>query len=113
MTLTLPFPPSLNRMYRVVHGRFLTSKVGREYKQTVGLTALAARVTPFQGPIGITVRLYRPAKRGDADNFLKVALDSMQGHCYNNDSQIIELHVYRNDDAANPRMEVEICQIPA
>ena len=61
-----------------------------------------------EGDVNITVRLFRPAKRGDADNFSKVMLDALQGHAYQNDGQITELHVYRADDKMNPRVEVEV-----
>jgi len=58
--------------------------------------------------VAVTVRLYRPAKRGDIDNSLKVLLDALQGHVYNDDAQIVELHAYRYDDKRDPRVEVDV-----
>jgi crossover junction endodeoxyribonuclease RusA len=107
--LTLPYPPSLNRLYRMVNGRFLTSEVGRDYKKAI-LRSIHG-VKKIEVPIRITVEAYRPAKRGDLDNTLKALVDSMQGICYENDSQIVEIHAYRKDDKVNPRVEIEIVPV--
>lgn len=108
MSLVLPFPPSLNRMYRTVNGRFLTSEVGRAYKEECGWSARIQGCTPHTGLLTVTVYLYRPSRRGDADNYTKVLLDSLQGIAWLNDNQIEELHIYRRLDPKNPRVELTI-----
>lgn len=120
MILTLPYPPSLNRMYRsVVIGRFarvLLSKEAREYKDAVALRCIrAGLVTPILKPqlLSIEIRLFRPRRSGDIDGALKGLLDSMQGFVYENDSQIKELHVVRGDDKHNPRVEVTVSELAA
>lgn len=55
--------------------------------------------------------MYRKAKRGDLDNFLKCLLDGMQGVMYKNDKQIVELVARRHDDKLNPRVEVKVCAV--
>jgi crossover junction endodeoxyribonuclease RusA len=109
-TLILPFPPSANRYWRSVPGRgVLLSAEARRYKEDAGMVALAAGVRPVDGPVALTVTLYRPAKRGDLDNRIKVLLDALGGGiAYRDDSQVVELHAYRRDDAANPRVEVQV-----
>lgn len=109
--LTLPYPPSLNRMYRMVGGRFLISKVGRSYKEEVEKFCMVQRFTPLDGEISVTVRAYRPERRGDLDNTFKVLLDSIKGACYHDDSQIVELHAKRFDDKLRPRIEIEIQEV--
>jgi crossover junction endodeoxyribonuclease RusA len=109
--LTLDYPPSLNRMYRMVNGRFLISEVGRDYKKLVGDICLVNRLSPLSGQVCIRLDAYRPAKRGDLDNLFKVLLDSIKGYCYHDDKQIVEMHAYRRDDKANPRVEVEITEV--
>ncbi len=109
MRITLPVPPSLNRYYRTFRGRILMSAEGRTYKTLAAGLALQQGAKPIAGPIRVSVWVYRPAKRGDIDNFSKCLLDSLAGGvCYENDAQIIELHLYRGDDKLRPRVEVEV-----
>jgi Holliday junction resolvase RusA-like endonuclease len=111
ITLTLPYPPSLNRMYRSVAGRVLISREGRAYKKLIGDLCLMKRVRPMDGDVSLTLTAYRPRRSGDLDNTQKALLDALQGHVYHNDGQIVEIHARREDDKANPRVEVEITQI--
>jgi Holliday junction resolvase RusA-like endonuclease len=37
-------------------------------------------------------------------------LDSLQGFAYADDKQVTELHLIRDDDKRNPRVEIEIRQ---
>ncbi len=108
MKLTLPMVPSLNRMYRTVQGRMLISAEGRAYKKTVGQLCLIQRVKPLLGEIALTVTVYRPAKRGDLDNYFKGLMDSLNGIAWMDDSQIVEIHAFRKDDKHDPRIEIEI-----
>ena len=39
-------------------------------------------------------------------------LDSLRGIAYADDKQIVEIHAYRRDDPANPRIEVVIESAP-
>jgi crossover junction endodeoxyribonuclease RusA len=66
---------------------------------------------PFAGPVAVYLHVYRARKAGDLDNSAKVLLDALQGVAYNDDAQIVELHLYRHDDKANPRVEVEVRKI--
>lgn len=110
MTITFPYPPSVNRYWRtIVKGKRafpILSSEAREYKAR--MAAYAAVLQPSQEPVSLTIRLYRPRKAGDIDGPLKPLLDALQGLLYVNDSQIVEMHVTRHDDKANPRVEVEI-----
>ena len=109
--LVLPWPPALNRLYRIFQGRFLISREGRSWKEQAGWLALVAGVTPLEGPVGVTLDLYRPRKRGDIDGYCKALLDAMQGHLWHNDDQIVEMHVFRWDDKTSPRVEVRAWQV--
>ena len=112
MRLILPVPPSLNRYYRTFRGRILLSAEGRAYKTLAAGLALQQGAKPIAGPIAVSVWVYRPAKRGDLDNYAKCLLDSLAGGvCYGNDDQIIEAHWYRGDDKGNPRVIVEVSRI--
>jgi len=101
--LTLPIPPSANKYWIYARGRVRTSPEAKAYKDAVRL------LTPkyiIEGRVAVNVSVFRPAKRGDLDNFLKVMLDSLEGVLYNNDRQITEIHAFRYDDKDNPRVEL-------
>ncbi|MGH2080234.1 RusA family crossover junction endodeoxyribonuclease [Aerococcus urinaeequi] len=52
----------------------------------------------------------RPPKKPDIDNYIKGTLDSLNGIFWNDDGQIVDLHIgkYYSD---NPRIEMEIKEI--
>jgi len=105
-TVTLPVAPSSNRYWRVWRNRAVRTKEAEAYiaavKRAVGRRAL------FLGPVAVTIHWYRAARMGDLDGRLKVALDAFQGSVYENDRQIVELHAYRHEDPAAPRMEITV-----
>lgn len=90
----------------------VVSAEAQEYKARVATIAHAAGLTPMAGPVAVYVHVYRARKAGDLDNFgTKILGDALQGIAYQNDSQIIEWHLWRHDDKAQPRVEVEIRQV--
>lgn len=110
--LTLPYPPSANRYWRNVKGRTLKSKAARTYALACQWSARAQMDGDMlAGDVAVRLDLFRPAKRGDLDNRIKVALDAIQGIAYADDKQIVEIHAYRHDDKADPRLEVAITAI--
>lgn len=114
ITLTLSEPPSANRYWRHVGNQVLLSRMARLYKQAAGLSALAQGVRepiPLGVPCAVTLRWFRGRKSGDLDNRIKIALDALQGVAYVSDSQVVEMHAYRADDKANPRMEITLTEI--
>jgi crossover junction endodeoxyribonuclease RusA len=110
ITLTLPYPPSANRLWRIWRGRQILSAEARQYKSTVALLARMVCETPlpYESLVSMTVRVYRPRKAGDLGNRIKILQDALNKVAYNDDEQIIEEHHYRCDDKANPRVEVII-----
>lgn len=117
MKLTFPYPPSANRYWRVDRRGFTyVSEEARAYKASIYLLARAAlRAGGYRDEfpvfdsrlVKITVRIYRPQRRGDLDNRLKVLLDAVKGVLFTDDEQIDEIHARRFDDKHNPRVEVE------
>ena len=104
--LTLPYPPSVNRLWRhvVICGavRTLLSKEGRDY-----CVAARAGITgePLTGRLAVRVIVYPPdRRRRDIDNICKACLDALSREKGNehgfpgvwlDDSQIDILHVER------------------
>lgn len=107
-TFELPYPPSANRYWRNFRGRTVKSEEARQYQQLAWLLAKQAMSTPLAGPVAIELCIYRPQRRGDLDNRIKVCLDALQGCAYHNDSQVTELHAYLFDDKTRPRVKITV-----
>ncbi len=105
--LILPLPPSINHYWRHVGRRVLLSSKGRSYKRQVQAELLVQRCPRFpSGPVKLTATVYRPRRQGDLDNFAKALCDSLCGHAYADDRQIVESHWYLREDKSNPRVEI-------
>jgi len=119
VALTLPVPPSVNHQYATVNGRRLLSSAGRAYKAQVGQlvwlklaqsvhrTGLLAWLQSDW--LALSIRFYfTSALRRDVDGGLKIAQDSLCEGLGINDNRIIETHLYKHIDKANPRIEVHL-----
>ena len=98
--ISLPFPPSVNVMYR--RGKFSTylSQQGRDYKQKV--SEMIAEYKPaienaLQGRLSVFLGMSAPSRRAyDIDNRIKCVLDSLQdAGVFEDDEQIDYLTVLR------------------
>jgi crossover junction endodeoxyribonuclease RusA len=79
--VTLPFPVSVNAMYRSVRGRVIKSARYRAWIQQAGLHINAQRPVKIVGPVHIRLDLVAPdARNRDADNLLKPVLDLLVAH---------------------------------
>lgn len=105
-TLVLPLPPSLNHYWKHWRNRVVKTTEAKDYVRTVRVQALARRMKPMMGAVGVTMHVYRRQRRGDLDGFQKLLLDALQGVAYENDSQVTELHAYRHEDPSDPRVVV-------
>lgn len=107
--LVLPYPPSLNMMYPTNRtGKRYLSTRGQRFKKAAIDALTKQRAVFMTGELTVVLRLYRPKKQGDIDNYSKGVFDAMKGICFEDDKQICELHIYRYDDKTCPRVEVEI-----
>ncbi len=109
--LILPYPPSSNTLYATFRGRRITSAIGRKFKSDIALLARQQGARLLNGDLSVTFRVFRPIRRGDLDNRLKISQDALKGICFEDDRQIIEIHAFRFDDKANPRIEIEVKQL--
>ena len=112
MQLTLPMPPSVNRIWRRKKGGgvYLDPKAA-EFKETVGRICLIERVKPIPRPI-VTLHVYFPNHRSDVDNRAKLTLDALQGFAYQNDKEIVCVCLWKHFDKNDPRVEVTITTAP-
>lgn len=103
-TFTLPLVPLLNRYYRRGRNATYLSSEGREYKKTVA--AMLHGTAPLTGAVAISARIYRARNAGDVDGYAKGLLDALQGVLYDDDKCVTALHLYKDLDRRNPRVEV-------
>jgi crossover junction endodeoxyribonuclease RusA len=119
LLITLPVPPSVNHQYATVNGRRLLSSVGRHYKDQVSqqlwvaLAQSPVRATLMQRlqsrPLALSIRFFfTSALRRDVDGGLKIAQDAVCEGLGLNDNRIVETHLYKHIDKANPRIEVTL-----
>lgn len=119
--LSLPWPPSVNRIWRTprkgpLAGRVLLAADGREYRRTVAAISLVTLGgTPqIESRLSVVMRLSPPDRRKrDIDNSAKAVLDAlMHAGVYRDDSQIDDLHIIRGALAVNAgSVTVEIREI--
>ena len=78
----LPFPPSVNALYRAVGGRSILSAAYRAWKIEAGKVLNSQRPRKFIGPVSVEVTLCPPNKRRrDIDNAgFKAVLDLLVSH---------------------------------
>ena len=63
----------------------------------------------FSGDVVVEMVFFR--KNGvscDLDNLAKAVLDGLTGAVFANDSQVVGLHAWKDEDGENPRVEVQI-----
>ena len=95
ITLTLPYPPSVNNYYLASGHRRYISKRGMVFK-----AAVAQACKDLQGfggrPVELSIALHpRDQRLMDIDNCGKALCDSLQGYLYDNDQQVWKLTIER------------------
>ena len=97
-----PYPPSLNKMYRVERNgfrRFLTT-AAKKYKADCAIIAGMGKSgsVAIEGLVEVSIILRPPdRRRRDLDNTLKLLLDSLNGIYWDDDSQIARLTIERGE----------------
>jgi len=108
-TITLLTEPiSLNLMYR---GRRFSTPRGKTTKRGMQgeILTQASNIGLIEEDVALNVMFYfKDERKRDIDSHLKCLLDSMTGIIYRDDSQITELHVFKEVDKKNPRTVVQI-----
>ena len=108
ITLVLPYPPTVNHMYRRARGHLALTPEALAFRHAVRMIAMVQGVTPICGPVAVFLDVYRPRRRGDLDNILKATLDALNGIAYRDDQQVEQITAVRYDDKRAPRIEVSV-----
>ncbi len=114
ITLTLPYPPSVNQTWRHVGNKVLLSKHGRAYRIAVGRAVLHQRGNKhLSGPLKVQIDMHPPDNRKrDADNALKSACDALQhAGVFDDDYQIFDLRIVRKDKIPGGLLYVTIAEV--
>lgn len=107
-----PVPKGRPRFSR--NGHAFTPAKTREYEALVAKVAQEAVDATGWNPEDVTdyrvdVRIYRAAKRGDVENYVKSCLDGMNGVVWPDDRMVEVIRAQRYDtDKNNPRIEVKV-----
>ena len=84
ITISIPAPPSVNRMWRSHWGRVHRSPVYLGWIKQAGLHIISQRpqllLRAIPGPYSLIVRLRPRQPAADLDNFLKAIPDLLQAH---------------------------------
>jgi crossover junction endodeoxyribonuclease RusA len=119
LKLTAPLPPSVNHQYATVGNRRVLSKEAQAFKRNVKKLIERARMdfaisieteTTLQTSLlGVYLTFYfeTPFKR-DLDGGLKICLDAVCGSLGVDDRSIVDLHLTKQIDPLNPRVDIEI-----
>ena len=117
MTLTLPYPPGSNRLWRSVRGRTILSAEAIAWKQTAAWQARAVGCPPLAGNVAVQMILHpRLTKAGkasrtrlDVDGGIKITLDALQGLAYANDKQVTRLSAQIGLPRPEGGLTVSVC----
>ena len=104
-------PVPVNQKYGVQRGKMVLSKKYRDTKKALQqeMWVLNSPNKPEEGDVAVNVIFYFGNQRAnDIDNCLKILLDAAEGILFINDSQVTELHVFKEYDKKNPRVEISV-----
>lgn len=104
LTVTLPYPPSANRLWVIARNRIILSAAGKAWERSVHVAMLDAIVISdweelSELPIAVTITLHPKAtKKGvasrtriDLDNCIKPTLDAANGLLWVDDKQVVSI----------------------
>lgn len=113
ITLTLPWPPSVNAYWRMFQNRMIISKDGREYRQEVLANVPIAARRKLTGRLTVTITAWPPdRRRRDIDNLPKCVLDALaKAGVYEDDSQIDYLAIERGDVCEKGRLDIMVREV--
>lgn len=115
ISLTLPYPPTVNTYWRVSHGRFYIAQKGVNFRNEVLARAMQQKLqNKLTGRLKVEVIATMPDNRiRDLDNLNKAILDSLSySKVIEDDKYIDDLRIVRGGiDKNNSRVDVYISEI--
>jgi crossover junction endodeoxyribonuclease RusA len=115
ITINLPWPPSVNRIWRRVGNKTILSAEGREFRKTVqGICAInGISGKRMAGRLSVCITANPPDRRKrDIDNLQKAPLDALtHAAVWEDDSQIDELLIRRDSIVSGGSIKITINEI--
>lgn len=115
ITLTLPWPPSVNKIWRAVAGRIVLSAAARQYAIRAANALPTGHVAPLRGRLKVRMELFPPAgvnSKWDIGNREKCVCDVLtKQRVWLDDSQIDDLHIIRKDAVKDGQLIMTIVEI--
>lgn len=112
-TATLPIPPSVNHLYRYVHGRkFLTKQAVQYYGEVSRLIEEEIGKQNFKKEgeavwLILEIKCFRSDRRRfDLHNTHKALCDALEGQLFIDDRYVLVRDMNMSYDADNPRIEI-------
>ena len=112
VTIDLPMPPSVNRVWRVgVGGRVYTDARYVAWKRTAGWELVRQKPGRFPpgAQVAVTIRAGKAKRARDIDNLSKALLDLLQAHCVvANDRDVHSIAIAWDTSVEAGRVLVEV-----
>ena len=113
--INLPWPPSVNHVWRRVGSKTLLSAEGRKYREAVGQHCLLCRIAGkrLEGRLSVKILVNPPdRRRRDIDNLTKVPLDALtHAAVWEDDSQIDELYIRLDEIKKGGTITIQITEL--
>lgn len=113
ISLTLPFPPSVNTYWRIFGNRMIISEKGRTFRSAAVAAIVAQMPAGFREidhDVAVKVMLMAPdRRRRDLDNYQKAVFDSLtHAGFWEDDNQIKRFCVEWGDNTKGGLCTVEV-----
>jgi crossover junction endodeoxyribonuclease RusA len=112
-TITLPLPPSTNRLWRAGRGRVYRSKRYLTWCRTAGWELNLQRPARLTGAVVVTISAGRPdRRRRDIDNLAKSTLDLLVAHrVIEDDAKVVSITSRWCDGTTPGRIAVTVAAV--
>ncbi len=108
MNFIFPLPETTNQAYRSGRGHWYKSEKAQSWENKILWELKKLRLKSTKGTIRVEIIFYVKRDR-DIDGGIKPILDILaKGNLYENDRQVVELHVQKFTDKEKPRAVVSV-----
>lgn len=101
-----PIPKGRPRLAR--NGHTYTPRRTQDYELVVGWEWRKAQHPCLVGPVAVTVSVFEAQHPADLDNYVKAALDALNGLAWADDGQVVEIRATVRREAPEPRMDIAV-----
>jgi crossover junction endodeoxyribonuclease RusA len=110
LSITLPFPPSVNNYWLASGNRRYISKRGVDFRNDVKMICPKNWQTTKSSQVHVVIKVYPPDKRRrDLDNLCKAVFDALEhAGIYSDDFQVSYFSVERIHIVKNGRLDITL-----